>query len=65
MTALKKFEYLAYDETHALARKAIHALADINTEEAKEKLRMLAKSDVPIIKEKAEKQIHPYRNQGK
>ncbi|MBN8851224.1 MAG: hypothetical protein BGO55_10025 [Sphingobacteriales bacterium 50-39] len=56
--ALSRFDYLDYDDTYALARKCIHALGDIKTEYSKEKLRLLATSDVPIIKEKAEKQLY-------
>jgi hypothetical protein len=58
--ALMKFDYLSYDDSYALARKCIHALGDINTEYSREKLRLLASSDIPIIKEKAEKQLHYY-----
>lgn len=60
-TALAHFDNVAYMETYALARKCIHALGDINTEYAKEKLRLLAASSIPIIKEKAEKQLHYYK----
>lgn len=60
-TALTEFEYLNYDDTYALARKCIHALGEINTEKAKEKLILLAQSNIPIIKEKAEKQLHYYK----
>jgi hypothetical protein len=56
-SALMHLDYLDYDETHALARKAIHALADINTDEARQKLALLAESNVPVIREKAEKQL--------
>ena len=60
-TALTKFEYLDYDDSYSLARKCIHALGEINTEYAKEKLKLLAASDIPIIKEKAEKQLYYYK----
>lgn len=60
-TALTKFDYLDYDDSIPLAIICIHALGDINTEYAKEKLRLLAESDVPIIKEKAEKQLYYYK----
>ncbi|MES2371135.1 MAG: HEAT repeat domain-containing protein [Bacteroidota bacterium] len=56
-TALARFEYLDYDDTFALARKCIHALADINNEDAREKLKLLTTSDIQIIREKAEKQL--------
>lgn len=55
--ALAKFDYLDYDDTYALARKCIHALADIHTEASREKLRLLTESDVPIIREKAKKHL--------
>jgi hypothetical protein len=57
-TALMKLDYLSYDDTYALARKCIHALGDINTEASRNKLKLLAISSVPIIREKAEKQLH-------
>lgn len=60
-TALAKFEYLDYDDSYALARKCIHALGDMNTDYAKEKLKLLAASDIDIIKEKAEKQLYYYK----
>lgn len=60
-TALTKFDYLEYDDSIPLAIKCIHALGDINTEYGKEKLRLLMESDVPIIKEKAEKQLYYYK----
>jgi hypothetical protein len=55
--AFKKLDYLSYDDSFALARKCIHALGDIRTENAKEKLKLLAQSDISIIREKAEKQL--------
>jgi hypothetical protein len=59
-SALKRLEYLDYDDSYALARKCIHALGEIHTEYSKEKLQLLAESDIPIIKEKAEKQLNYY-----
>ncbi|RFM25561.1 HEAT repeat domain-containing protein [Deminuibacter soli] len=58
--ALNKPAYMDYDDSYSLARKCIYALGDINTEPAREKLRLLATSDIPIIKEKAEKQLVSY-----
>jgi hypothetical protein len=55
--ALKKFDYFDYDDTYSFARKCIHALADIGTPYAKEKLQLLANSDITIIKEKARKHL--------
>jgi hypothetical protein len=60
-TAFEKFDYLNYDDTHSLGRKCVHALGDINTEESKEKLRLIANSNIPILKEKAEKQLYYYK----
>lgn len=56
-TALMKLDYLHYDDTYALARKCIHALGDINTNDSRNKLQLLASSSIPIIREKAEKQL--------
>ncbi|TCZ64239.1 HEAT repeat domain-containing protein [Flaviaesturariibacter aridisoli] len=52
-----KFSYLEYDDSYSLARKAIHALADIDTNEARAMLQRLSNSDIPIIREKAKKQL--------
>jgi hypothetical protein len=60
--ALSQLKYLDYDDSYALARKCIHALGDIDTAYSKEKLRLLATSKIPIVKEKAEKQLHYRRN---
>jgi ubiquinone biosynthesis protein UbiJ len=43
--ALTKHEYLAYNNSYALARKCTWALADIGTESANEKLCLLAGCD--------------------
>ena len=58
----KKFDYLSYDDTYSLGRKCIHALGDINNDEAKKKLELLSKSNVPILREKAEKQLLYYKH---
>ena len=60
-TALTKFDYLDYDDSIPLAIKCIHALGDINTAYAKEKLQLLASSENSVIKEKAEKQLYYYK----
>lgn len=60
-TALTVFDSVVYMETYALARKCIHALGDINTEESKNKLKLLAQSNIPVIKEKAKKQLCYYK----
>ena len=57
-TAIKEYEYLEYDEAHALALKCIWALGDIGTELAKQKLQLLLNSNIPVIKENAQKQLN-------
>nr|WP_319396638.1 hypothetical protein [uncultured Desulfobacter sp.] len=57
-TALSKYEYLDYDDSCALAVKCIWALGDINTDYAREKLKLLATSDNSIIKENAVRQLN-------
>jgi hypothetical protein len=60
-TTFAKFDYLNYDDTYSLGRKCVHALGDINTEESKEKLRLIVNSNIAILKEKAEKQLYYYK----
>jgi hypothetical protein len=60
--ALKAFPYLDYDESHSLAVKYIWALRAINTPHAIEELKLLAKSDNPIISENAVRLLN--RNSG-
>ncbi len=52
-TALAHFAYLEYDEAHALAVKCLWALSEINTTEAREKLRLLTQSENKIVRENA------------
>lgn len=56
-TAIKEYEYLDYDEAHALAVKCIWALEDIGTEYAEQKLQLLLNSNISVIKENAQKQL--------
>ena len=56
-TAIKEYEYLDYDEAHALAVKCIWALGDIGTEHAEQKLKLLLDSNISVIKENAQKQL--------
>jgi hypothetical protein len=56
-TALRKFDYLDYDEAYALAVKCIWALGDIDTPESMEKIRLLISSDNPIIRKNAINQL--------
>lgn len=60
-TALTKFDYLEYDNSYALARKCTWALGDINTNEAKKKLELLAESDDEEISNYAIKQLNRKR----
>ena len=55
--AVTEFEYLNYDDNYVLAVKCIWALAYINTDEAREKLKLLAQSNNEIIRENALKQL--------
>ncbi|MDL2260082.1 hypothetical protein LJB99_04340 [Deltaproteobacteria bacterium OttesenSCG-928-K17] len=56
-TALRKFKYLDYNDSSALAVKCIWALGDIGTKAAKTKLELLAKSDNEIIRDNAVYQL--------
>lgn len=60
ITALTKFEYLNYDDSIPLAIKCIYALGQIKTIDAKNKLKILANNDDPIIKTEASKQLNNY-----
>jgi hypothetical protein len=52
-SALKRHEYLAFDDARALAVKAIWALGKLSDAAADEKLRLLAQSDEIILREQA------------
>ncbi len=56
-TVNKKYSYLEYDDSYALAVKCIWALGDIGNEEAKEYLKRLLNSENEIIVENAKKQL--------
>ncbi len=56
-TALKKYPYLDYDNSYALARKCTWALADIGTPEAKDKLFLLSKVEDEEISNYAKKRL--------
>ncbi|MGJ4949110.1 hypothetical protein [Bradyrhizobium sp. HKCCYLS20291] len=57
-TALRKHDYLAYNDNEALAVKCIWALHDIGTSEAIEKLQLLSQSDLPVpVRERALKRL--------
>lgn len=51
------FEYLSYNDCEALIVKCAYALADIKTEEAIKKLRLMAGSENKIIREAGERQL--------
>jgi hypothetical protein len=51
--ALRKHDYLAYNDSEALAVKCIWALHDIGTSEAGEKLKFLSQSPSTPIRETA------------
>jgi len=57
-------QYLAYDDTRALASKAIWALGNLNDKIADEKLRLLAESDCEVIKEDALEQLERRASPG-
>ncbi|WP_316194744.1 hypothetical protein [Bradyrhizobium sp. SZCCHNRI3052] len=57
-TALRKHDYLAYNDNESLAIKCIWALHDIGTPEAAEKLQRLSQSDLSArVREKALKRL--------
>jgi hypothetical protein len=55
--ALVKHDYLAYDDSHAFARKCTWALADIGTPEARAKLESLARVDDTAVAAYAQKRL--------
>jgi hypothetical protein len=57
-TALTEYEYLDYDESYALAVKCIWALGGINTDESREKLKLLTQSENEIIRDNAVEQLN-------
>ena len=62
-TATAHYKYLDYDEGFSLARKCTWALADIGTEEALAKLRLLAASENAVIAGYAQKRIVAWQNE--
>ncbi len=56
-TAKKKFQYLEYNDSKALARKCTWALADIGTLKAKEALSILSKDSDKVIAGYAQKRL--------
>lgn len=56
-TALRKFDYLDYDDSFPLALKCIWALGDINSPQSIEKLKILGTSEEDRIKQAAIEQL--------
>jgi hypothetical protein len=56
-TALKKYDYLWYDEAFALGVKCIWALGNIGNAEAVEKLKAISKQGNRILRANARKQL--------
>ncbi len=56
-SAETKFDYLAYDNSEAFARKCIWALADIGTEEAKQALNEISASSNNVVAGYAQKRL--------
>ena len=54
-TALTRFPYLEYDQSHSLAVKCLWALKAINNRDASEKLKLLAQSEDKVVRETAER----------
>lgn len=55
--ATTRHEYLAYNDSRALASKAVFALSDIGTPAAIESLRLLANGDDPVVAKMASEQL--------
>lgn len=55
--SLLNLEYLSYSDASPLARKCVWALGGIKTEESKEKLELLSKSDDELIRNTAKYQL--------
>jgi hypothetical protein len=62
-TALKKFEYLVYNESLALARKCTWALADIGTPEAQQAITQLANAGSEAIAGYARKRLDNWQKE--
>ncbi|MCC5848854.1 MAG: hypothetical protein JJU29_12255 [Verrucomicrobia bacterium] len=57
VTATRKFQYLEYNGSHALARKCTWALADIGTKESKDKLIEITACEDPEVAGCAQKRL--------
>lgn len=62
-TATRKFAYLEYNNSHALARKCTWALADIGTKEAKEKLLEIAACEDREVAGYAKKRLDSWESE--
>lgn len=60
-TVLTKFDYLDWDNSYSLARKCMWALGDINTNESKKKIELLAESEDEEIRAYAFEQLNRKR----
>jgi hypothetical protein len=63
LAALVKYDYLAYNDSYALARKCIWALADIGTPEARNHLEHLAQAPDPEIAYYAKKRLDNWQGE--
>ena len=63
VTATRKFQYLEYNDSHALARKCTWALADIGTMEAKSKLIEIAACEDPEVAGYAHKRLENWESE--
>jgi hypothetical protein len=61
--ALMKHEYLAYNDSHAFARKCTWALADIGTPEARAHLERLARAEDEEIASYAQKRLDDWEDE--
>jgi len=61
--ALIKHEYLEYNDSHALARKCVWALADIGTSRARRHLEELARTSDPEVAAYAQKRLDNWQNE--
>jgi hypothetical protein len=63
IAARQKYDYLAYNNSQALARKCIWAIADIGTANAQATLQDLAKDNDPIIAGYAERRLSQWEQE--
>ncbi len=61
--ASMKHEYLAYDDSHAFARKCMWALADIGSPKARRHLERLAQAADPVVAGYAQKRLDQWEQE--